>query len=209
MVYPLVKYKRGLLLNIFDKNQKTYWVQKQLKEIASFCGGGTPSKDVTSYWSGNIGWVSSSDIQDEWIDTISITRRINKAAIENSSTKLCPKGSIAIVSRVGVGKVAIMPENLCTSQDFTNIISLDGNKVFFAYQIAFKMKIETTKTQGTSIKGITSDTIKRMMVHIPPQDEQEHIAAFLTAVDLKLKYELRLFDSLSGIKKALLQKLFI
>ncbi|MFR9087431.1 MAG: restriction endonuclease subunit S [Oscillospiraceae bacterium] len=90
-----------------------------LHDIASFYGGGTPSKDISSYWEGEISWISSSDIQEEWIDDISVTRRITKTAIDNSATKLCPEGTIAIVSRVGVGKVAIMPESLCTSRDFT------------------------------------------------------------------------------------------
>ena len=209
LVDNLKKYKRGFHELVFVRKRKAYWEKTILQNIATFCGGGTPSKDIASYWDGDIGWISSSDIQDEWIDTISITRRINRSAIENSATKLCPKGSITVVSRVGVGKVAIMPEDLCTSQDFTNIVSLEGNKVFFAYQIAFRMKVEAAKTQGTSIKGITSDTIKGMMVDVPPQDEQEHIAEFLTAVDLRLRYEIRLLDSLSSTKKALLQQLFI
>ena len=120
-VSALKKYKRGLHKLVFIKNRKPSWEKSALHDIASFCGGGTPTKDVSSYWDGEIGWISSSDIQEEWIDDISVTRRITKKAIDNSATKLCPEGTIAIVSRVGVGKVAIIPESLCTSQDFTNI----------------------------------------------------------------------------------------
>ena len=160
LVETLKKYKRGLHKLVFIKKRKPSWEKLALHDIASFCGGGTPSKDVSSYWEGEIGWISSSDIQEEWIDDISVTRRITKTAIDNSATKLCPEGTIAIVSRVGVGKVAIMPESLCTSQDFTNITSITGNTHYMAYQIAFRMKLEAMKTQGTSIKGVTGDTIK-------------------------------------------------
>ena len=209
MITNLKKYKRGLHKLVFIKNRKPSWEKSALHDIASFCGGGTPSKDVSSYWDGEIGWISSSDIQEEWIDDISVTRRITKKAIDNSATKLCPEGTIAIVSRVGVGKVAIIPESLCTSQDFTNITSITGNTHYMAYQIAFRMKLEAMKTQGTSIKGVTADTIKSMVLDIPPLEEQKKIADMLTAFDSYIKravYELNLFLTM---KKALLQQLFI
>ena len=209
LIGSLKKYKRGLPEFVFLKNRKASWEKAALKNIASFCGGGTPSKDISSYWNGNIGWISSSDIQDEWIDDISVTRRITNSAIDNSATKICPKGTIAIVSRVGVGKVAVMPESLCTSQDFTNITSITGNTRYMAYQIAFKMKIEAIKTQGTSIKGVTGDTIKSMVMDIPTLEEQEHIEELLSTFDLHIKRAIRNLDILLVTKKALLQQLFI
>ena len=208
-VSALKKYKRGLHKLVFIKNRKPSWEKSALHDIASFCGGGTPSKDVSSYWDGEIGWISSSDIQEEWIDDISVTRRITKKAIDNSATKLCPEGTIAIVSRVGVGKVAIIPESLCTSQDFTNITSITGNTHYMAYQIAFRMKLEAMKTQGTSIKGVTADTIKSMGVDIPPLEEQKKIADMLTAFDSYIKRAVYELDIFLTMKKALLQQLFI
>ena len=209
MIAALKKYKRGLHKLVFVTKRKPFWEKLSLHDIASFCGGGTPSKDVSSYWEGEIGWISSSDIQEEWIDNISVTRRITKAAIDNSATKLCPEGTIAIVSRVGVGKVAIMPESLCTSQDFINIISITGNKHYMAYQIAFRMKLEAMKTQGTSIKGVTADTIKAMVLDIPLLDEQKKIADILTAFDSYIKKAVCELDLFLAMKKALLQQLFI
>ena len=209
LITSLKKYKRGLHKLVFIKKRKHSWEKSALHDIASFCGGGTPSKDVSSYWEGEIGWISSSDIQEEWIDDISVTRRITKTAIDNSATKLCPEGTIAIVSRVGVGKVAIMPESLCTSQDFTNITSITGNTHYMAYQIAFRMKLEAMKTQGTSIKGVTADTIKAMVLDIPPLEEQKKIADMLTAFDAYIKRAVCELDLFLAMKKALLQQLFI
>lgn len=207
LVNNLKKYKRGLHKQIFTP--KPHWSVKPLRDIAAFCGGGTPSKDVSKYWQGNVGWISSSDVQEDWIDEISISRHIAEEAISNSATKLCPKGTIAIISRVGVGKVAIMPEDLCTSQDYTNITTIDGDITFFAYQIAHRMKIEASKTQGTAIKGVTADTIKSMNMDIPDIDEQRRIATTLKAFDYRIKHEIHLLSFLQNIKKALLQQLFI
>ena len=207
LVELLKKYQRGLHKQVFSP--KPHWSVKPLRDIATFCGGGTPSKDVSKYWQGSIGWISSSDVQEDWIDEISISRRITEEAIANSATKLCPKGTIAIISRVGVGKVAIMPENLCTSQDYTNITTIDGDITFFAYQVAYKMKIEASKTQGTAIKGVTADTIKSMEMDIPDLHEQCKIATTLQKLDYRIKYEIQLLTLLQNAKRSLLQQLFI
>ena len=209
LIEHIKKYKRGLQFLVFEKNQNNNWDKKTLLEIASFCGGGTPSKDIKDYWSGEIGWISSSDLDEEWIDSLSITRHITQSAIDNSATKLCPKGTISVVSRVGVGKVVVMPENLCTSQDFINITSIDGDTNFFAYQIAYKMKIQATKTQGTSIKGVTSETLKAMVLDIPSLEEQKHIATMLSTFDVRLKAEIKTLNKMQFIKNGLLQQLFI
>ena len=207
LIEHLKKYKRGLHKQVFSP--KPHWSVKPLRDIATFCGGGTPSKDVSKYWQGSIGWISSSDVQEDWIDEISISRRITEEAIANSATKLCSKGTIAIISRVGVGKVAIMPEDLCTSQDYTNITTIDGDVTFFAYQIAHKMKIEASKTQGTAIKGVTADTIKSMEMDIPDLHEQCKIATTLQKLDYRIKYEIQLLTLLQNAKRSLLQQLFI
>ena len=78
-----------------------------------------------------------------------------------------------------------------------------------AYQIAFKMKIEAMKTQGTSIKGITNDIVKSMVLDIPPLEEQKKIANMLTAFDSYIKRAVCELDLFLAIKKALLQQLFI
>lgn len=77
------------------------------------------------------------------------------------------------------------------------------------YQIAYKMKVEAARTQGTSIKGITSDTIKSMEVDIPTDEEQEYLADILSAFDYTLHCEIQQLDALIKYKRALLQQLFI
>lgn len=209
LIEHLKKYKRGLHYRIFSRLSNSECEKADLRSIATFCGGGTPSKDVPSYWNGNIGWISSSDIHEEWVDAISVTRKIHDTAIINSATKLCPPGTIAIVSRVGVGKVALMSESLCTSQDFTNITSIRGNNLFMTYQIAYKMKIEAAKTQGTSIKGITAEEIKALKIDIPTDDEQCFVATMLSSFDIRLRQEIHKANCLRALKNALLQQLFI
>ena len=102
------------------------WKKSTLKKNAEFRGGGTPSSSNTEYWNGNIPWISSSDISDNDINSVKVTRYITNEAIENSATKICKAPSVLIVSRVGVGKVAMSNIDLCTSQDFGPVDILRG-----------------------------------------------------------------------------------
>ena len=218
-ITSLENQKKGLLQQIFsqklrfkDENGNNYpnWEKKKLGDICKFTGGGTPSTSILKYWNGTIPWISSSDLQTNTIHKIKISRYITNEAVSNSSTKIIPKNSILIVSRVGVGKVAISNCVLCTSQDFTNITEINGNTTFYAYLLKYKMEQLTQNTQGTSIKGITTSDIKNIKLIVPiEQTEQTKIADFLSAFDRKLDNQKAQLEHWQQIKKGLLQQMFV
>jgi type I restriction enzyme S subunit len=187
---------------------KDKWNIKKLKEIGSFLGGGTPSTKEKNFWNGDIPWISSSDVSDENIFEVRKTRFITIDAVNKSATKVIPKGNILIVSRVGVGKVAINDVDICTSQDFTNLILENSNNYFIAYLI----KNETNKllefNQGTSIKGFVKSDLEDLSVKFPSILEQTRIANFLSSIDEKLNLLKEKKSLLEEYKKGIMQKLF-
>jgi type I restriction enzyme S subunit len=183
------------------------WEEKKLEHIGEYFGGGTPDTSIEEYWKGDIPWISSSDIYESSIHKIYKTRFITKKAIEKSATKLIPKGSILMVSRVGIGKFAIADEDLCTSQDFTNIVTKE-NEYFLGYCFKSKSNRFISLSQGTSIKGFTTNDIKSAKFRIPALKEQTRIANFLTAVDRRIELLQKKRDGLESYKKGLMQKLF-
>jgi type I restriction enzyme S subunit len=172
----LETYKRGLMQKLFSQqirfkqdDGKAFpdWEEKSLGSLGNFIGGGTPDSNKREYWNGTIPWISSSDIEDDSIHKISITRFINEKAIKESATKVVPVGSILIVSRVGVGKLAISNKSLCTSQDFSNFTPTKGNVYFLAYALNSNKNKLLSLSQGTSIKGFTIDDINLFKINIP------------------------------------------
>lgn len=184
------------------------WREKKIEEIfSSIAGGGTPAKD-DSYWVGNIPWISSSDVSEDSITGIDVTRFISESAIKNSATKLIPRDSVLVVSRVGVGKVAISKFELCTSQDFTNLIGCEGSPCFYAYLLSHYMKRKASSVQGTAIKGIPSAEIKGYSVFAPDLGEQEKIASFFTLLDKKIALAEQNILKFSLVKDSLLKSVF-
>ena len=180
------------------------WDSFKLVELGKFIGGGTPSSSNLSFWTGSIPWISSSDIKEDNINNISISRYITEDAIEKSATKYCPAPVILIVSRVGVGKVALSHTSLCTSQDFCNIIDIKCHPVFLSYNLLRTMKRKSREVQGTSIKGITSDELQKIRVFIPKnKDEQNKISNLLTLLDERIVTQNKIIDDLKKLKSAI------
>ncbi len=183
------------------------WDSFKLVELGKFIGGGTPSSSNLSFWTGSIPWISSSDIKEDNINNISISRYITEDAIEKSATKYCPAPVILIVSRVGVGKVALSHTSLCTSQDFCNIIEIKCHPVFLSYNLLRTMKRKSREVQGTSIKGITSDELQKIRVFIPKnKDEQNKISNLLTLLDERIATQNKIIEDLKKLKSAICEK---
>ena len=184
------------------------WESFKLTELGKFIGGGTPSSSNLSFWAGSIPWISSSDIKEDSINNISISRYITEEAIEKSTTKYCPAPVILIVSRVGVGKVALSYTSLCTSQDFCNIIEIKCHPVFLSYNLLRTMKRKSREVQGTSIKGITSDELQKIRVFIPQdKDEQNKISNILTLLDERIATQNKIIEDLKKLKSAISLKM--
>ncbi len=183
------------------------WKDEKLSNFCEFVGGGTPDTHNQSFWGGDIPWISSSDLVMDDFKSIAITRFITQQAVEFSTAKLCPKGCILLVSRVGVGKLAIAPTDLCTSQDFTNIIQYKHNSMFLLYALYYLMKNKVKQTQGSAIKGITVKEIKKFSLEFPTISEQAAIAEVLSAADREIDLLRQDIEQEKQKKKALMQLL--
>ena len=171
-------------------------------------GGGTPSSSNESFWQGTIPWVSSSDIVENDIKNITISRYITEEAIAHSATKLCPAPSILIVSRVGVGKIALSKKAICTSQDFCNLINIKVDPIFLTYCLSQIMKRKSMEVQGTSIKGITTSEIQKISINIPSLQEQKKIAKLLSLLDERIATQNKIIEDLKKLKSAISESLF-
>ena len=77
-----------------------HWEISRVRHLASLCSGATPSKDVLSYWEGNIPWVSSQEVKSDIIKDTSL--HISEEAINSCSTQLMPAGTLVMVVRSGI-----------------------------------------------------------------------------------------------------------
>lgn len=156
------------------------WELLEINDLADdFQSGGTPKTNVQEYWNGNIPWIQSSDLETNCLFETKVQKSISEKGLKNSSAKIIPKDSIAVVTRVGVGKLAVMRHEYATSQDFLSFSNLKSNIEFTAYLLYRLLQKEVTQLQGTSIKGITKVELLSKKVLIPSLPEQQAIGALL------------------------------
>lgn len=186
------------------------WEQRKLGEVADKTyGGGTPKTSIEEYWQGNIPWIQSQDLSENKVFGVEPRKYINQKAIENSATKIIPKNSIAIITRVGVGKLALMPISYCTSQDFLSLSSLKINELYATYVIYKMLQIEKEKVQGTSIKGITSAELLSKKIDVPIKyAEQQKVGEYFSNLDHLITLHQRKCEQLKELKKFMLQNMF-
>ena len=185
------------------------WEQRKLGEFAEKTfGGGTPKTSNESFWKGNIPWIQSSDLIEGSLFDVEPRKYISQEAVDKSATKLVPENSVAIVTRVGVGKLAFMPFSYATSQDFLSLSVLKTEPQFTVYALYKKLQLELNTVQGTSIKGVTKDELLTKEIMIPCYEEQEKIGSYLHSLDHLITLHQRKCEQAKKLKKYMLQKMF-
>ena len=171
-------------------------------------GGGTPKTSNEEFWKGDIPWIQSSDLIDECLFDVRPRKCISQEAVSKSATKLVPQNSIAIVTRVGVGKLAFMPFSYATSQDFLSLSGLKIDPEFTVYALYKMMQSVSNEVQGTSIKGVTKDELLAKKIIFPSCNEQKKIGAYLHSLDNLITLHQRKCEQTKKLKKYMLQKMF-
>ena len=192
----------------FDKFNEN-WIIVKLSDIAChYKTGGTPSTKDPTFWGGAIPWIQSSDIQKDRLFGVIPQKFISEEGLQNSTAKLIPKNSIAIVTRVGVGKLAIIDQDYTTSQDFLSLSNFNGDTQFIAYSIYRMLQKESTQLQGTSIKGITKEDLLLKIISLPEIEEQSAIGSLFRTLDNLLSSYKDNLANYQSLKATMLSKMF-
>ena len=186
------------------------WEQRKVFDMSEITfGGGTPKTGNEDYWQGNFPWIQSSDLKNDQLCNVIPTKFITDEAINKSATKAVPANSIAVVTRVGVGKLALMPYPYATSQDFLSLSNLKVDPWFGVYSLYVLIQKEINNIQGTSIKGMTKSDLLSKNIHIPfALDEQTKIGNFFKQLDDTIALHQRQLENYSQLKNAMIQKIF-
>ncbi|KPU54995.1 restriction endonuclease subunit S [Bacillus wiedmannii] len=218
----LKQTKQGFLQKMFPKEGESVpeirfpgftgdWEQHKVMDFSEETfGGGTPKTSIKEYWNGEIPWIQSSDLDEHQVSGVFAKKKITEKGLQNSATKLIPKNSIAIVTRVGVGKIALMQFEYATSQDFLSLSNLKVNEWFGVYSLYNQLQKELNNVQGTSIKGITKSELLDKKINIPTNlEEQNKIGEFFKQLDDTIALHQCELVALKETKKAFLQKMFV
>lgn len=151
-----------------------------LGDLVDIVGGGTPSKNNSAFYGGEVPWATVRDMKADYI--ASTEHSITQKAIKSSSTKIIPAGEVVIATRVGLGKVCIVKQDTAINQDLRGLVpkpkqSIDRRYLFYWFK---SITNEVVKAgTGATVQGVKLPFIKGLQVPLPPLDEQKRIVAIL------------------------------
>lgn len=162
------------------------WKVEKLEDISTVQTGGTPSRNHPEYFEGNIPWITTANLGKNELTYEDAMEYISQDAINNSATKIIPANSLFIGIRVGVGKCSINRVDMCSNQDICGLSGFDTtiiNLVFLKKVLDSYSDFFENAKRGTTIKGIKSDTIKKLKIFIPELHIQNQFASFVQQID--------------------------
>lgn len=170
-------------------------------------GGGTPSKAIEEYWDGDIPWASVKDFKSEYLS--STQDYISQKGLENSSTRIIPKGTLLIATRMAVGKVVIPSIDVAINQDLKAIYCNSSlNQKFLFYILKSKADHFDSVATGATVKGIKINHITDLQIPLPPLLQQQKIANILDAVDAIRQNDKDLIGKYDELTQALFLDMF-
>ncbi|PAW75104.1 MAG: hypothetical protein B9S38_02510 [Verrucomicrobiia bacterium Tous-C4TDCM] len=91
------------------------WQIAKISDFAKTTSGGTPSRTNPEFYTGNIPWIKSGDLNDGNVSEA--TEFITEEALKSSSAKLFPAGTLMIaLYGATIGKLGILTIDAATNQ---------------------------------------------------------------------------------------------
>lgn len=222
-VEKLKALKSSMLTKMFPKEGESVpelrfkgftdpWEQRRLGDLMKKGGsGGTPTSSNSDYYNGSIPFLSITDITNSNGFIYDTDKHITEAGLNASSAWIVPKEAISLAMYASVGKVAILKENIATSQAFYNMIFEDNIIRDYIFQFLKKMEINSewlplisTGTQA----NLNAEKVKNLMINIPKEKkEMKQLSECLFNLDNLITLHQRKYEKLLDVKKAFLEKM--
>lgn len=188
------------------------------KPIGSICdsgSGGTPSRSVASYYDGHIPWIKTGEVLDDIIyDT---EEKITQEAIDNSSAKVYPAGSIVIAmygQGLTRGRTAKLGIDATTNQACLVLYNIDTDKVlpdYLWYYLQGEYHRLRALAYGNNQPNLNAGIINNYPIVIPPiesEDPSEVTQTVIVNEIVKRKNQIKALRIKADRLKAEAQKMF-
>lgn len=159
-----------------------HWLRVPLGVIGEWRGGGTPSKSRLEFWEGDLPWVSPKDMKILHISDAQ--DHISEAAVEDSSVKLIPPGSLLMVVRgmilARAFPVALTTRVVTINQDMKALLPSEPETKEYLLMALRALEADVLASIEHSSHGtckLKTEFLQDLVVPIPPVAEQKRIVA--------------------------------
>ncbi|WP_174854178.1 restriction endonuclease subunit S [Streptococcus suis] len=184
------------------------WEWVRLGNIGCWGSGATPSKSNLNYYEPQaVPWLLTGDLTDGYITHI--PNKISELALEKTSVKLNPTGSVLIAMYgATIGKLGILTFPATTNQACCACNTLfHVEKLFLFYFLMSERKNFTARAEGGAQPNISKEKIVNTLFPLPPITEQKRIVAQIERTLEKVEVYTESYNQLQELDRAFPDKL--
>ena len=154
-----------------------YFKSLKISDICKIGSGGTPTRSNKKYYSGNIPWIKTGELNNDIV--VDSEEKITQEALENSSAKLYPANCI-IMAMYGatIGKTAKLGIAAATNQACAVLYDIDSSIVDTDY-LWFYLQTQTGKFKELAYGGaqpnINAGIVADYLIPVPSLIEQRNM----------------------------------
>lgn len=182
----------------------------KLSEAIELISGGTPKTSESSYWGGDIPWLSVKDFGSVPKYVFDAEKHITQEGFNNCASHMLYKDDIIISARGTVGALAMIETNMAFNQSCYGIRGKEGiDNHYLFYLLKTKIAELNANSHGSVFSTITRNTFDSIYCDIPSLRTQRRIAAILSSLDDKIDCNRRINANLEAQAQALFKSWFV
>ena len=164
------------------ENLPENWCVATLGDVGKWQAGGTPKRGIKEYYGGDIPWLKTGDLNDDYIREI--PESITQTGLDNSSAKLNPKDSVLIAMYgATIGKLGILTFPATTNQACCACVEYPAlDMMYLFYFLLSHRDVFVSQGGGGAQPNISKEIIVNTQIPIPPLAEQKRIVVALEKV---------------------------
>ena len=181
----------------------------KLGDICTVVSGSTPSSSVAEYWDGNHIWITPAELSDDSFIIYDSVRHITDRAIQETSLKPFPEGTVILSSRAPIGKTAIAGCKMYCNQGFKNLICSDSiyNKYLYFF-LSAKTDYLNSLGRGATFKEISKYIVENIQIYLPTIEEQKKRAGILEKLMFLIQTRKKQLSKLNQLVKSRFIEMF-
>jgi type I restriction enzyme, S subunit len=193
----------------FLKQLPDDWEQKEITQIGAVVGGGTPSRDVPSFWRGSIPWVTPGEVSGEDAKLLYDTNdHISASGLAGSGANLLPAGSLLVTTRATLGARVINAVPMATNQGFKSVVFKRPEEVSYYFHLFEKVKPELVRrASGTTFLEVSGAEFGSIKVPSPSLNEKLKISQILDTFVTTIHETEAIIAKQNSVKQGLLNDL--
>jgi len=199
------RHQYGAFLNQLPDD----WEQKEITQIGAVVSGGTPSREVPSFWRGSIPWVTPGEVSGEVAKLLHDTNdHISASGLAGSGANLLPAGSLLVTTRATLGARVINAVPMATNQGFKSVVFKRPEEASYYFHLFEKVKPELIRrASGTTFLEISGAEFSTIKVPSPSPNEKLKISLILDTLDTSIHETEAIIAKLKAVKQGLLHDL--